>query len=102
MIDLTKEQLIQSLHAQAFHIQKLKQGIILTEEQCNFELYISCPSCGYSPSEEDPGGPEEWLDFFEVLGCREEFVMCPRCATHIRIRCNDRSQAVGYTDKDMA
>lgn len=49
---------------------------------------IVCPECGYSvvkhakedPQTDAPTTREEVLDFFEVGGADEGYVMCPVCA----------------------
>jgi DNA-directed RNA polymerase subunit RPC12/RpoP len=53
------------------------------------DLDIRCPSCSYSPLEQGryaagtdmPRTREDVLDFYEVGGTDEGYLLCPKCST---------------------
>lgn len=50
---------------------------------------MKCPDCGYDPIIDDTFSweptDEDLLDCFEVCGCDEGHVMCPKCAWEFRV-----------------
>lgn len=63
------------------------------------KIPLRCPSCGYSPYDEErkrdvlvqgglegPSCYDEALDYFEVTGAEEGNVFCPRCSQEFNPR----------------